>query len=105
MLGQMKTPGSYRDVLLGIFDDNREASSKTDTRKAQRDAEEFCDAHRSKDEEAFMGGLKTLIERRGPNQVREIAEAVRQIGSMELTEMTSAIIGPKNAVAYNAFSK
>jgi hypothetical protein len=37
--------------------------------------------------------------------VREIAEAVRQIGSMELTEMTSAIIGPKNAVAYNAFSK
>ena len=52
-----------------------------------------------------MRGLKTLIERRGPNQVREIAEATRQIGNMELTEMVTALMGAKDAVPYNAFSE
>ena len=39
------------------------------------------------------------------NQVREIAEATRQIGNMELTEMVAALMGAKDAVPYNAFSE
>ena len=65
--------------------------------------QEFSTAHSRKDEEAFVQSLRDLIERRGPNQVREIAEAVRQIGKMELTDMTSSLMGAKDAAAYNAF--
>ncbi len=100
-----KTQGTYRDVLLSIVDEERDPSSKTDTRKAQRDAEEFCECHRLKEHDDFIKALKTLIDRRGPNQVREIAEAVRQIGSMDLTEMTTSVMGAKDAVPYNAFSE
>ena len=35
--------------------------------------------------------------------MREIAEATRQIGNMELTEMVAALMGAKDAVPYNAF--
>ena len=38
-------------------------------------------------------------------EVREIAEATRQIGNMELTEMVVALMGAKDAVPYNAFSE
>ena len=38
-------------------------------------------------------------------KVREIAEATRQIGNMELTEMVVALMGAKDAVPYNAFSE
>ena len=68
-------------------------------------AQEFCECYRLRDEENFVRGLRTLIERRGPNQVREIAEATRQIGNMELTEMVTALMGAKDAVPYNAFSE
>ena len=37
--------------------------------------------------------------------MREIAEATRQIGNMELTEMVVALMGAKDAVPYNAFSE
>ena len=33
--------------------------------------QEFCECYRLRDEENFVRGLRTLIERRGPNQVRE----------------------------------
>ena len=61
--------------------------------------------HKNSETQIFGFHLNNLISNRNVNQIREVCEAFKQIAGLEVAEAICKLVGRKDAIPYNAFSK